>query len=200
METNFRFHSPNEVSSQSFKQNQTMSSLEYSFNSVQSISTTLNYRQPIRNFDQPNVPFGQSTVPFGQSTVPFGQSIVPYGQSTVPFGQSTVPFGQSIVPFGQSTNPPVQTNVNPVAKAVMDNFLGILPTKRRKIVRCDVCGLNFNSDSQAEAHFKGAKHKRKVQLTSGGSFHSPSPLKIFKCGCYALLNELSSHWPATRGD
>jgi len=174
LETNFRFHSPNEVSSQSFKQNQTMSSLEYSFNSVQSISTTLNYRQPIRNFDQPNVPFGQSTVPFGQSTVPFGQSIVP---------------------FGQSTNPPVQTNVNPVAKAVMDNFLGILPTKRRKIVRCDVCGLNFNSDSQAEAHFKGAKHKRKVQLTSGGSFHSPSPLKIFKCGCYALLNELSSHWP-----
>ena len=97
--------------------------------------------------------------------------------------QSTRCFDQSARPFGQATNPPVQqTNLNPVAKAVMDNFLGILPTKRRKIVNCHVCGLLFNSDSQAEAHFQGAKTPTESQTNLW---------RFVRCN--SVKNKLSSH-------
>lgn len=120
---------------------------------------------PSQSFEQ------NQTVPsLGYSFNSF-QSISSNGNNSL---QSTRYSGQSTGPFGQATNPPVQTNLNPVAKAVMDNFLGILPTKRRKVVNCHVCGLTFNSDSQAEAHFQGAKHQRKVKVMSGGWF-------ILKC-------------------
>lgn len=86
-------------------------------------------------------------------------------------------YGQILPPTEPTTATPPQVvlNSNPVEKAVLDNFLGILPTKRRKIVNCDLCDMIFNSDSQANAHFEGTKHKRKLNTVATAAAAAAAP-------------------------
>lgn len=142
---------------------------------------------PSQSFEQ-----NQTMPSLGYSFNSF-QSISSNGNNSL---QSTRYSGQSTGPFGQVTNPPLQTNLNPVAKAVMDNFLGILPTKRRKVVNCHVCGLTFNSDSQAEAHFQGAKHQRKVKVMSGVTVAVQGEMKNMKLTEATLPSSASVLWCA----
>ncbi|XP_028302357.1 zinc finger protein 385A-like isoform X2 [Gouania willdenowi] len=54
--------------------------------------------------------------------------------------------------------------MDPVQKAVMTHTFGppIIRTKR-PIISCNVCQIRFNSESQAEAHYKGNRHARRVK-------------------------------------
>uniref|UniRef100_A0A4W5KF14 Zinc finger protein 385A n=1 Tax=Hucho hucho TaxID=62062 RepID=A0A4W5KF14_9TELE len=54
--------------------------------------------------------------------------------------------------------------MDPVQKAVMNHTFGppMMKTKR-PIISCNVCQIRFNSESQAEAHYKGNRHARRVK-------------------------------------
>ncbi|KAM4798277.1 LOW QUALITY PROTEIN: zinc finger protein 385B-like [Urocitellus parryii] len=52
--------------------------------------------------------------------------------------------------------------MDPVQKAVINYTFGVsIPPKKKQVISCNVC--HFNSDSQAEAHYKGSKHAKKVK-------------------------------------
>ncbi|NXT06206.1 Z385B protein, partial [Prunella fulvescens] len=54
--------------------------------------------------------------------------------------------------------------MDPVQKAVINHTFGVsIPPKKNQVISCNVCQLRFNSDSQAEAHYKGSKHAKKVK-------------------------------------
>ena len=51
---------------------------------------------------------------------------------------------------------------DPVTKAVVDNIMGNLPTKK-PFYRCDDCDLSFTSHAVLEAHLQGARHAKQVK-------------------------------------
>ncbi|XP_061640340.1 zinc finger protein 385A-like isoform X1 [Phyllopteryx taeniolatus] len=54
--------------------------------------------------------------------------------------------------------------MDPVQKAVMTHTFGHPMVKtKRPIISCNVCQIRFNSKSQAEAHYKGNRHARRVK-------------------------------------
>ncbi|KAJ4947140.1 hypothetical protein JOQ06_009181 [Pogonophryne albipinna] len=53
--------------------------------------------------------------------------------------------------------------MDPVQKAVMTHTFGPPMVKtKRPIISCNVCQIRFNSESQAEAHYKGNRHARRA--------------------------------------
>ncbi|XP_028969518.2 zinc finger protein 385A isoform X2 [Esox lucius] len=56
------------------------------------------------------------------------------------------------------------STMDPVQKAVLNHTFGppMMKTKR-PIISCNVCQIRFNSESQAEAHYKGNRHARRVK-------------------------------------
>uniref|UniRef100_A0A8C5N4Z0 Zinc finger protein 385C n=1 Tax=Leptobrachium leishanense TaxID=445787 RepID=A0A8C5N4Z0_9ANUR len=63
--------------------------------------------------------------------------------------------------------PPLRANgsgrMDPVQKAVINHTFGGPSPKRKPFISCNVCHLRFNSLNQAEAHYKGHKHARKLR-------------------------------------
>ncbi|KAK1900745.1 Zinc finger protein 385A [Dissostichus eleginoides] len=54
--------------------------------------------------------------------------------------------------------------MDPVQKAVMTHTFGPPMVKtKRPIISCNVCQIRFNSESQAEAHYKGNRHARRMK-------------------------------------
>ncbi|XP_058888183.1 zinc finger protein 385B isoform X3 [Acipenser ruthenus] len=54
--------------------------------------------------------------------------------------------------------------MDPVQKAVINHTFGVSsPPPKKQVISCNVCQLRFNSDSQAEAHYKGTKHAKKLK-------------------------------------
>uniref|UniRef100_A0A665TIQ6 C2H2-type domain-containing protein n=1 Tax=Echeneis naucrates TaxID=173247 RepID=A0A665TIQ6_ECHNA len=53
--------------------------------------------------------------------------------------------------------------MDPVQKAVINHTFGMSPPKKKPIISCNICHLRFNSTTQAEAHYKGHKHARKLK-------------------------------------
>uniref|UniRef100_A0AAV2LD35 C2H2-type domain-containing protein n=1 Tax=Knipowitschia caucasica TaxID=637954 RepID=A0AAV2LD35_KNICA len=53
--------------------------------------------------------------------------------------------------------------MDPVQKAVINHTFGSSPPKKKPIISCNICHLRFNSTTQAEAHYKGHKHARKLK-------------------------------------
>uniref|UniRef100_A0A6I8P9L9 Zinc finger protein 385A n=1 Tax=Ornithorhynchus anatinus TaxID=9258 RepID=A0A6I8P9L9_ORNAN len=54
--------------------------------------------------------------------------------------------------------------MDPVQKAVLAHtFGGPLLRTKRPVISCNVCQIRFNSQSQAEAHYKGNRHARRVK-------------------------------------
>ncbi|XP_047202407.1 zinc finger protein 385A-like isoform X2 [Girardinichthys multiradiatus] len=54
--------------------------------------------------------------------------------------------------------------MDPVQKAVMTHTFGPPIVRiKRPIISCNVCQIRFNSESQAEAHYKGNRHARRVK-------------------------------------
>uniref|UniRef100_A0A4W3J046 Zinc finger protein 385B n=1 Tax=Callorhinchus milii TaxID=7868 RepID=A0A4W3J046_CALMI len=73
------------------------------------------------------------------------------------------------MPFPMDTGPAVGlfpnfNTMDPVQKAVINHTFGVsVPPKKRQIISCNICQLRFNSESQAEAHYKGSKHAKKLK-------------------------------------
>ncbi|XP_069761047.1 zinc finger protein 385D [Narcine bancroftii] len=73
------------------------------------------------------------------------------------------------LPFRLSSPSPVGlfpnfNTMDPVQKAVINHTFGVtLPPKKKHVISCNVCHLRFNSENQAEAHYKGHKHTRKLK-------------------------------------
>ncbi|XP_045155534.1 zinc finger protein 385C [Echinops telfairi] len=81
------------------------------------------------------------------------------------------------------------STMDPVQKAVISHTFGVpSPLKKKLFISCNICHLRFNSANQAEAHYKGHKHARKVKaveavkskqkpqaLTQDGAVVSPTP-------------------------
>lgn len=56
----------------------------------------------------------------------------------------------------------MNTNLDdPVTKAVVDNIMGNLPTKK-PLVRCEDCDLSFTSQAVLDTHLQGARHAKQV--------------------------------------
>ncbi|XP_058488429.1 zinc finger protein 385A-like isoform X2 [Solea solea] len=56
------------------------------------------------------------------------------------------------------------TTMDPIQKAVMTHTFGPPMVKtKRPVISCNVCQIRFNSESQAEAHYKGNRHARRVK-------------------------------------
>ncbi|XP_020291639.1 zinc finger protein 385A-like [Pseudomyrmex gracilis] len=51
---------------------------------------------------------------------------------------------------------------DPVTKAVVDNIMGNLPTKK-PLVRCEDCDLSFTSQTVLDTHLQGARHAKQVR-------------------------------------
>jgi len=61
-----------------------------------------------------------------------------------------------------SENHVMNTNLDdPVTKAVVDNIMGNLPTKK-PLVRCEDCDLSFTSQAVLDTHLQGARHAKQV--------------------------------------
>ncbi|XP_058869102.1 zinc finger protein 385A [Acipenser ruthenus] len=56
------------------------------------------------------------------------------------------------------------STMDPVQKAVMNHTFGApLIRTKRAVISCNVCQIRFNSENQAEAHYKGNRHARRVR-------------------------------------
>ncbi|KAF7239171.1 hypothetical protein EYD10_14161 [Varanus komodoensis] len=54
--------------------------------------------------------------------------------------------------------------MDPVQKAVINHTFGIPnPLKKKQFISCNICHLRFNSANQAEAHYRGHKHARRLR-------------------------------------
>ncbi|XP_077020496.1 zinc finger protein 385C isoform X2 [Tamandua tetradactyla] len=81
------------------------------------------------------------------------------------------------------------STMDPVQKAVISHTFGVpSPLKKKLFISCNICHLRFNSANQAEAHYKGHKHARKLKAVEaaknkqrpqtparGGTVVSPTP-------------------------
>ncbi|CAD6222157.1 GSCOCG00000769001-RA-CDS [Cotesia congregata] len=56
----------------------------------------------------------------------------------------------------------MQSITDPVTKAVVDNIMGNLPTKK-PLVRCHDCDLCFTSETVLDAHLQGARHAKQIR-------------------------------------
>nr|XP_040048869.1 zinc finger protein 385A isoform X1 [Gasterosteus aculeatus aculeatus] len=74
--------------------------------------------------------------------------------------------------FPMDTTPPPHSmslfhsfnTMDPVQKAVINHTFGVpLVKTKRPVISCNVCQIRFNSESQAEAHYKGNRHARRVK-------------------------------------
>ncbi|KAI5106820.1 zinc finger protein 385B isoform X3, partial [Silurus meridionalis] len=56
------------------------------------------------------------------------------------------------------------STMDPVQKAVINHTFGVsIPPKKKQVISCNICQLRFNSDTQAEAHYRGSKHAKKLK-------------------------------------
>ncbi|KAF7215389.1 zinc finger protein 385B isoform X2 [Nothobranchius furzeri] len=76
---------------------------------------------------------------------------------------------KSFLPFPVETTSPVGLfpnfhTMDPVQKAVINHTFGVtMVPKKKQVITCHVCQLRFNSDSQAEAHYRGSRHAKKLK-------------------------------------
>ncbi|XP_056218363.1 zinc finger protein 385C isoform X3 [Falco biarmicus] len=60
--------------------------------------------------------------------------------------------------------PSFPLQMDPVQKAVISHTFGVpAPLKKKQFISCNICHLRFNSANQAEAHYKGHKHARRLK-------------------------------------
>ncbi|NWU96047.1 Z385C protein, partial [Upupa epops] len=60
--------------------------------------------------------------------------------------------------------PSLPLQMDPVQKAVISHTFGVpAPLKKKQFISCNICHLRFNSANQAEAHYKGHKHARRLK-------------------------------------
>ncbi|XP_063069317.1 zinc finger protein 385B isoform X2 [Engraulis encrasicolus] len=92
------------------------------------------------------------------------------------------------MPFQVDTSSPVGlfpnfNTMDPVQKAVINHTFGVsIPPKKKQVISCNICQLRFNSDSQAEAHYKGSKHAKKLKAQESTKNKPPKSLNAAAAG------------------
>nr|CAD7568756.1 unnamed protein product [Timema californicum] len=82
---------------------------------------------------------------------------------------------------------PSYQHTDPVTKAVLDNIMGKLPTKKIPVIcRCDVCNLEFSGQVVLDTHLAGAKHAKKYIAITGVV---PRELAQLKSACLVCSYE-----------
>nr|XP_020464974.1 zinc finger protein 385B [Monopterus albus] len=67
------------------------------------------------------------------------------------------------------------STMDPVQKAVINHTFGVtMVPKKKLIITCNVCQLRFNSDSQAEAHYRGSRHAKKLKTQENKAKAKPA--------------------------
>ncbi|XP_018597295.2 zinc finger protein 385B-like [Scleropages formosus] len=90
--------------------------------------------------------------------------------SVLPSAQSPPPMMKPFLSFSVDNSSPAElfpyfNTMDPVQKAVISHTFGVsIPMKKKQVISCGICQLHFNSESQAEAHYKGSKHAKKLKL------------------------------------
>ncbi|XP_057202644.1 zinc finger protein 385D isoform X5 [Triplophysa rosa] len=70
----------------------------------------------------------------------------------------------SLFPNFNTVSFPNFNTMDPVQKAVINHTFGVPQSlKKKQVISCNICHLRFNSTNQAEAHYKGHKHARKLK-------------------------------------
>ncbi|XP_054986064.1 zinc finger protein 385C isoform X1 [Sorex araneus] len=68
------------------------------------------------------------------------------------------------------------STMDPVQKAVISHTFGVpSPLKKKLFISCNICHLRFNSANQAEAHYKGHKHARKLKAAEAAKNKQKPP-------------------------
>uniref|UniRef100_A0A8C2WND7 Zinc finger protein 385C n=1 Tax=Cyclopterus lumpus TaxID=8103 RepID=A0A8C2WND7_CYCLU len=129
-----------------------------------------------------------------------------------PFQPQTHPHLEHFLPLRINSSTPLSlfpnfSTMDPVQKAVINHTFGVAPVPKKKpIISCNICHLRFNSTIQAEAHYKGHKHARKMkaletqrkrQKNDSSSLRSPQPSPQISPG--TQLNDLPSDSPPVEG-
>nr|XP_056719472.1 zinc finger protein 385C [Euleptes europaea] len=66
--------------------------------------------------------------------------------------------------------------MDPVQKAVINHTFGVPnPLKKKQFISCNICHLRFNSANQAEAHYRGHKHARRLKAIEGAKTKQKVP-------------------------
>ncbi|XP_018416552.1 PREDICTED: zinc finger protein 385B isoform X2 [Nanorana parkeri] len=82
--------------------------------------------------------------------------------------------------------------MDPVQKAVINHTFGVsIPPKKKLVISCNVCQLRFNSDSQAEAHYKGSKHAKKLKALE--STKNKQKMGSLKDSAKAITSATANH-------
>ncbi|XP_037095891.1 zinc finger protein 385B-like isoform X2 [Syngnathus acus] len=94
---------------------------------------------------------------------PGGITMKPYPQFAVNSDGAALPAAIPAAPVY-----PHFSTMDPVHKAVIKHAFGVrrgaAKARRKRPVDCGVCRLTFNSDSQAEAHYRGGRHAKKLKM------------------------------------
>uniref|UniRef100_A0A674IG88 C2H2-type domain-containing protein n=1 Tax=Terrapene triunguis TaxID=2587831 RepID=A0A674IG88_9SAUR len=94
--------------------------------------------------------------------------------------------------------------MDPVQKAVINHTFGVpSPLKKKQFISCNICHLRFNSANQAEAHYKGHKHARRLKAIEAVKNKQKTAAPDAECSSLVLTPtseessaELSSSVPA----
>ncbi|XP_028930642.2 zinc finger protein 385C, partial [Ornithorhynchus anatinus] len=71
--------------------------------------------------------------------------------------------------------------MDPVQKAVISHTFGApSPLKKKLFISCNICHLQFNSANQAEAHYKGHKHARKLKAVEAARKKQKAPVPTWR--------------------
>ncbi|XP_038153399.1 zinc finger protein 385B isoform X3 [Cyprinodon tularosa] len=102
------------------------------------------------------------------------------------------------LPFPMETPSPVGlfpnfNTMDPVQKAVINHTFGVtMVPKKKQVISCSVCQLRFNSDSQAEAHYRGSRHAKKLNKAKAKLSGTPET-NGNSCGPAGSVHPLSSN-------
>merc|ERR1719476_303718 len=69
--------------------------------------------------------------------------------------------------------------LGPVERAVLTQVLGDSRPHKRKIqLRCETCSVSFNSQGQADTHYRGKRHARITEIRRRKSQKTSDPAKL----------------------
>uniref|UniRef100_A0A8D0BRU2 Zinc finger protein 385C n=1 Tax=Salvator merianae TaxID=96440 RepID=A0A8D0BRU2_SALMN len=69
--------------------------------------------------------------------------------------------------------------MDPVQKAVINHTFGVPnPLKKKQFISCNICHLKFNSANQAEAHYRGHKHARRLKAIEAVKNKQKMPCRV----------------------
>lgn len=107
---------------------------------------------------------GLQVLDFRMSYMPTSVPYVPFPALSPTHQPSTISIAGGVPSSNSAIMTSMEIGDDPVAMAVMENAMGRMPAKKPRVtVRCEVCNLEFSSQTVLDSHTAGSKHQRKVK-------------------------------------